>query len=894
MRTPLSPIRRSAFSLLFGSVGILGCDRAEPSMDGGSIAELANEGDSVSIPRPSPGAFDPGEPDAEELDHRRREEWIESMHRAAPGVDWRAIERENARAETERRNRLGRQFGPKALGGVWQEVGSSNQAGRMMSVAHGLDGQTLYGGSHLGGLWRADLQGGGWTPLSDNRYGGVLDIAVLAPEVAGGPEILVVQDGTEVAVTRDDGLTWESPSGLAAVHRIRRMGQLQDANETVLLCVEKNNGPNRRLAVFASVDGARTFQERFLGAQDYAGDLWIPRTGSAAQNTVYLLNGGQLRRSLDGGQSFSILSTFSNSSSGGRLAGSEAGSFYAILEEGGQDRLYASYDQGQSSQFLTQLTNYWNPLVASISDPQRMMYGGVEAWRSTNGGAGFQRVNTWQAYYGDPAHNLHADMMGFHVLPDPTSPGDEVWYACTDGGIYASRDLGMNWDNLCLSGLGVSQYYSTHTSVRNPDLLVAGSQDQGYQRGLVQTPTGPGPSTPLLQMISGDYAQLTSGDGTHDLLYSTYPGFILVQVGETQPGIQLHQVSFPSGAPAPWLPELLGDPNDTGAFFFGSDVLYRYHRTSTSTWTHVQHSSQVFEPSGYISALGVAATDSQRMVAVTNQGKIYTSSNAGTSWQQRSTGAPGSHYLFGQCALFHPTNPNEIVVGGSGYSTHGVLRSTDGGASWSPIVQGLPPTMMYSLAFAPDGSGDLYGGTETGPWRWRRSNQTWEPIAGNEAPVTIYWSIETVGTDKVRFGTYGRGVWDHRIPTLASAVPYGQGKLNVFGLENTLSSSGTPGYTANDFQLETWSGMPGKPGIVIWADDSGAIPFGGGTLWLTPPIDRDTPFAYDLLGHATIPVPITFSMAGIERHYQIWSRDPGNPDGSGVLLSNGLRVRFGF
>lgn len=848
------------------------------------------EGDRFARPLPQ-GEVE--EPDAEELDHERREAWIESMHRAAPDVDWRRIERANAQAETERRNRLGRQFGAKALGGVWQEVGSSNQAGRMMTAAHGRDGMTLYGGSALGGLWRADLAGNGWEPLSDNRFGGVRGIVVLDPEVAGGPEILVIEDGTGVAVTRDEGLTWETPQGLGAVNSVRRLLRLEDASETILVAVMKDNGPNERFAVFGSTDGGRSFQERFLGGQDYAGDLWVPRQGAAAQDTAYLLNAGQLRRSTNGGQSFPILSTFSGSSDGGRLAGSEAGAFYAMLDEGGADRLYASYDNGQTTQFVKNIANTWGPLVASISDPQRVMHGNIEAWRSTNGGTGFAKVNGWPEYYNDPANKLHADMMGFVVLPDPQNPGSEVWYACTDGGIFASRDLAVSWSNLSLTGLGVSQYYSTHTSVLDPDLLVAGSQDQGYQRGFVQPPLASGPSTPLEQVISGDYAQLTSSDGSHDYLYSTYPGFLFVQVGETQPGIQYFQVSFPPGAPAPWLPELLADPTDKTAFYFGSDVLYRYHRTG-SNWTLNQHSSQVFESSGYISALGVAPTDSQRMVAATNQGRIFTSGDAGVTWQLRSTGAPGSYFLHGQCAVFHPTNANEIVVAGSGYSTPGVVRTLDGGASWSSITNGLPATLTYGIAYAPDGSGDLYAGTETGPWRWRRSNQTWEPIGGNEAPVTIYWSVETVGNDTVRFGTYGRGIWDFAVPTLASAYPYGQGKVNIHGIENTLASSGTPSVTSNDFKLETWGGMAGKPGIVIWADESGFLPFGGGTLWVKPPIQRDTPFAYDALGQATIPVPVTFSVGGVERHYQIWSRDPGNPDGSGVLLSNGLRVRFGF
>ena len=45
--------------------------------------------------------------DAESKNKELRERWIEEMHRTAPGVDWRAIERENGRREMERRQEEG-------------------------------------------------------------------------------------------------------------------------------------------------------------------------------------------------------------------------------------------------------------------------------------------------------------------------------------------------------------------------------------------------------------------------------------------------------------------------------------------------------------------------------------------------------------------------------------------------------------------------------------------------------------------------------------------------------------------------------------------------------------------------------------------------------------------
>ena len=122
---------------------------------------------------------------AEERNKRDRLAWFEQMHRTAPDVDWREIERMNGRAEQGRRNLLGRTEAARVGGSNWTEVGSSNLAGRMHVAVIGPDGQKLYGGSSLGGVWRGNLDGTGWEPLGDNLWGGVHELLVLPPESAG-------------------------------------------------------------------------------------------------------------------------------------------------------------------------------------------------------------------------------------------------------------------------------------------------------------------------------------------------------------------------------------------------------------------------------------------------------------------------------------------------------------------------------------------------------------------------------------------------------------------------------------------------------------------------------------------------------------------------------------
>jgi len=191
------------------------------------------------------------------------------------------------------------------------------------------------------------------------------------------------------------------------------------------------------------------------------------------------------------------------------------------------------------------------------------------------------KQNDWWEYYDDPVNKLHADFPGLDCIPQPG--GREAWYANTDGGIFRSDDGMATFTNISLAGLGVSQYYDTHTSINDPDLLLAGSQDQGYQRS-----TGPGRGAvwDFEQLISGDYGHLSSSDGTHGTVFSVYPGFVLVQQGEQNPVLSGY-LDFPANEDHGWMPFIVADPAHAQGFYFcgtrlhkaswlgGDQVLYR-------------------------------------------------------------------------------------------------------------------------------------------------------------------------------------------------------------------------------------------------------------------------------------------------------------------------------
>ena len=710
------------------------------------------------LPQPAPVTDLLGDA-AHERNGLERKRWVEELHGTTPAAEWQRIERENAERERLRRQALlDSGTSPR---GAWTEVGSRNQAGHTRSVALGPAAEgvaTLYLGSANGGLWRGDTDGSGWTAVGDGLFGGIDAVAHLP----GTPPTLVVRRGPELFWSDDEGRHWEPARGIGHLDQARAMVLLEDEAHTLLLLARWHEGTQGQAGVLASSDRGRTFHLRWKAPGDGDGDLFVPPAGEGQAAQVFVIHKGALYASSDGGRAFEQRALVDGRASAGELAGSAAsgGVLYAALEVGNAWFLHRSADAGASFERLGELEDFWRALVALPEDPDVVLAGGMECRRSVDGGRTFEKVNAWGHYYGDPAFRLHADVRGLDALPDPDDPGATLLFVSTDGGTYLSRDRGASFRNLCLDGLGIGQVYSTLTSTSDPLLVLAGTQDQGYQRGRLEAPLLSGNAASFEQLLSGDYGYLTSSDGTHELVYSSYPGFILVQEGEDAPNLLYPWVDLPAGAQHAWMPPIVADPEDPEVFYLLGDYLYRYARRRGPYWGYRRQSTEPFAAGGgrYLTALAFAA-DARRVYAANDVGRAWVSEDRAQTW--RAVEVAEARRFRPTSLAVDPGDIDHVVLAGAGYGGPGVFASRDGGAGWKPLAAGLPRTLVLDLAFAADGSGDLYAATEAGPYRWSAQDGRWDGLMGVEAPATTYWCVEILAQGVARFGTYGRGIWDY-------------------------------------------------------------------------------------------------------------------------------------
>lgn len=742
----------------------------------------------------------------------KRQEYLDSLHRAAPDVDWRAMDRESHRLLSEqriveRRAMIDRGFDPndrmaertvdlskanKSLAGVWSEKGSGNLAGRM-HVASVYD-DVIYAGSSGGIVWRGNADGTGWTSLNDwLRMPNIVAVELL-PDGVGGHRILVHNGGpTPILYSDDDGTTWNPAPGLegqASWGSPKRTDVMGDAGQTVFSLAHEWDYTEWHEAVgfYRSANRGASFQRlQLLNESPIHADLWCSSDAAGfgylvRKNTVYFFDTTGTLTPIATVPATHAEADVRRTLLRGRTGPSGSDLYVAYSLGNGTTGVYSALAGSASFSYagsVPQTAFRENSFGVSEDRNGELYFGGVDTYRSTNYGVTWTLVNYWWEYYNDVANKLHADVPGittFGLL------GQEQALICTDGGLYLSSDGLATVQNISLDGLHISQYYDVYTHQLNPEVVYAGSQDQGFQRSF-------GDVSGLIdfeQVISGDYAHLVSTDGGISL-WSVYPGFAMLYPDAANSD-NMYTWDFTTSGQF-WLPPLMEDPLDPDVCWLGGGSTYGGSHLIRLTWTGSSITMTEF-PHDFsagggerISALAYSPVDTDLRYVMTEDGNFHYSSDAGANWTISSafTG-PGAHYFHGASIVASPIDPTMVWIGGSGYSNPPVYVSFDAGETFDPLDAGLPSTLVYMLAVN-DAADLLFAATELGPYVCDLDTGVWENAGGVYAPDQVYWCVEWVESAKTaRFGTYGRGIWDFAVQT-GTAVSPETPQANSFALQ---------------------------------------------------------------------------------------------------------------
>jgi len=715
---------------------------------------------------------------------QQRKEYMKNMHRSHPDDDWEKMDVESRKIRTEKVRELRKSlltsgnWNPenkqienisRNLSGYWQERGSNNLAGRILTADIDWGNNLIYCASDGGNIWRGTLNGDDWTSLTD--YQQIRGIHFLRLIEFDNTRRLLIANGDNLYYTDDEGATLQHCNGLDFLsgwggNYLKRLIVTED-KIVYLLATEGTGNWNAVGVIYKSTDYGTNFSKIITldinsgmssnqNSDHY--DIWTSRYFSG---DIYLLHNDEFYRITDLDER-EFISNIPVSGSGENILTGGMGSNYPFLYAHVGSSIYYSMNGGSSWVERGERPQWWfnlqNSFNSSNINRDQIYWGGMEVFKSTDSGDSWNLVNNWWEYYGNESTKLHADIPEIRLYLDPEY--NEVALISTDGGLFFSDDNLESVQNISMNGLGVSQYYSTYTKRTFPYNVYAGSQDQGFQRSIV-----PGDGIiDFVQSISGDYGHLSSAD-EGESIWCNYPG---ITTYFPDPLTSDHiSLNFP-GSGHLWLAPLIEDPyNPNQAFLAGGGLSggnHLFHLTA-GDWS-ITYTEESYSFDGTVSAMGYSSIDPRNRYVLTYYGSFYHSNNDGNSWQISSDfNGPDAHYFYGSSIWPSQITNGKVIIGGSGYSNPPVYISYNHGGTFAPLDEGLPNTLVYELSGSPDDA-YFFAATEVGPYVYIAENEEWTDLAGISAPDQTYWSVEYIPElHTARFGTYGRGIWDFIIDT---------------------------------------------------------------------------------------------------------------------------------
>ncbi len=480
---------------------------------------------------------------------------------------------------------------------------------------------------------------------------------------------------------------------------------------------------------------------------------------------------------------------------------------------------------------------YDNVIAVDPLDANKVWVGGIDLFRSDDGGANWGMASFWQN-----SSSAHADQHAIVFHPGYDGTSNKTMYAGNDGGIYRTNDARAAVATTVASGQGACSSSSsafvwtnlnTNYSVTQfyhglpyPDGMtyVGGTQDNGTIRGSDAS------GQTWTRILSGDGSYVAIDPNNTNIIYAATQNFGFEKATN---GVNFQEKTAGTESETGFLfiTPFAMDPGNSARLWTGGTKIWR---TVNGADLWVQASAELPLVTGSattrhrVSALAIAAGDGNKVLVGTNNGLVLRNDAAldatgATTWEGTSPRANGTGYV--SWVAFDPSSASTVYATISSFDTtpgdgH-VFRSVNGGQSWAKIDgsgnTAIPDIPVHNIVVAPGKSQRLYIGTDLGVFvsldggaNWGRENTGFANV------VTESLAIATrQGIPNLYAFTHGRGAW--RVPLATAPAPaaafspspvaFGDRLMGYgnFSRQVTVSNSGTAALSIASVEL---SGSP--------------------------------------------------------------------------------------
>ncbi|MET0647259.1 MAG: Calx-beta domain-containing protein, partial [Pyrinomonadaceae bacterium] len=105
---------------------------------------------------------------------------------------------------------------------------------------------------------------------------------------------------------------------------------------------------------------------------------------------------------------------------------------------------------------------------------------------------------------------------------------------------------------------------------------------------------------------------------------------------------------------------------------------------------------------------------------------LYKTTDAGTEWNLLNTGLNNPGSTFAAALAITPSNPSVLYAGGNTFNSPAIVKSIDGGATWSPSGTGVSSSVT-GLAVDPTNASVVYAGTSFQVMKSTDGGANWAP-----------------------------------------------------------------------------------------------------------------------------------------------------------------------